>query len=102
MPLDNKGFRGYVSQLNIYNRALDFNSEIPDTLTSPRVAYSGTILRWNEFVYYKGVQPVYPSRASTDGCAVGTSCVKHGMILYIKKRKCGLIAKEMTLHKRPK
>ncbi|XP_071129049.1 uncharacterized protein [Mytilus edulis] len=77
MPLDNQGFRGYVSQLNIYNRALDFNSEIPDTLTSPRVAYPGTILRWNEFVYYKGVQPVYPSRASTDGCAVGTSCVKH-------------------------
>lgn len=79
-PINNEGFRGYVSQLNIYSRSLSFTTEIPDIYTSPRQIFDSTILRWNEFVLYKGVQPSYPSRASRNGCTTGTNCVKNGMI----------------------
>ena len=79
-PIDNEGFRGYVSQLNIYSRSLSFTTEIPEIYTNPRQIFDNTILRWNEFVLYKGVQPSYPSKASRYGCATGTNCVKNGMI----------------------
>lgn len=57
---------------------MSFNTEIPEIYASPRRIYTGTILQWNEFALYKGVQPVYPSKASKNGCAVGTNCVKNG------------------------
>ncbi|XP_052071119.1 uncharacterized protein LOC127709553 [Mytilus californianus] len=75
----NEGFKGYISQLNIYNRALDFESEIAVIHSKPQVVFIGAILRWDEFVLHKGVRPVYPSHASREGCVLGKSCIKKGI-----------------------
>jgi hypothetical protein len=78
----NQGFRGYVSQLNVYNRALDFENEMPRLLTEPRRIFSGTILRWNEFIYHRGVQPVYPSSAQKQ--CTGSNCVTNCKFLLFR------------------
>lgn len=81
-PEDDKGFRGYVSQLNVYNRALDFETETPLLHNDPRKVFSGSILRWNEFIYHRGVQPVYPSSAqkqcSGSNCITNSKCLLGG------------------------
>lgn len=72
MPKAADGFRGYVSQLNIYNRGLSFENEMPQLIPDPRKVFSGSILRWNEFVHHRGVQPVYPSSAQKP--CTGANC----------------------------
>lgn len=72
-PRVNQGFRGYISQLNIYDRSLSFENEMPQLITDPRKVFTGTILRWNEFVYHRGVQPIYPSTAQK--VCTGSNCV---------------------------
>lgn len=81
----NEGFKGYISQLNIYNRALDFETEIAVIHSKPQVVFIGAILRWNEFILHKGVRPVYPSHASREGCVLGKSCITQGRIFLIDR-----------------
>ncbi|XP_062611525.1 uncharacterized protein LOC134273339 [Saccostrea cucullata] len=85
-PRVGSGFRGYVSQLNIYNRALSFETEMPQLITEPRKVFDGTILRWNEFIYHRGVQPVYPSSAQKQ--CTGSNCVTYNKVYPIFKTPC--------------
>ncbi|XP_061175426.1 uncharacterized protein LOC133184388 [Saccostrea echinata] len=85
-PTVGAGFRGYVSQLNIYNRALSFENEMPQLITDPRKVFDGTILRWNEFIYHRGVQPVYPSSAQKQ--CTGNNCVTYNKVYPIFKTPC--------------
>ncbi|KAK3579233.1 hypothetical protein CHS0354_033303 [Potamilus streckersoni] len=56
------GFRGYISQVNVYNRPLDFVSEIPQLVTKPKIVFiPGSILQWNEYSLIHGVRQVIPS-----------------------------------------
>lgn len=77
VPKVNVGFRGYVSQLNIYNRRLSFENEIPQLIPDPRKVFSGSILHWNEFVYHRGVKVVYPSSAQKP-------CTEANCLVYSK------------------
>ncbi|XP_071129047.1 uncharacterized protein [Mytilus edulis] len=90
----NEGFKGYISQLNIYNRALDFETEIAVIHSKPQVVFIGAILRWNEFILHKGVQPVYPSHASREGCVLGKSCITQ----VINKRPPSIVNCPSDLH----
>ncbi|XP_065923868.1 uncharacterized protein [Magallana gigas] len=86
MPKVNGGFRGYVSQLNIYNRGLSFENEMPQLIPDPRKVFSGSILRWNEFVYHRGVKPVYPSSAQKP--CTGANCLAHNKKFPVFKTPC--------------
>jgi len=74
-PITEQGFRGQISQLNIYNRDLNFNTEANTINDNPRATFSNLILAWNEFKLYRGVRYVYPSTAKSCGinCVAASS-----------------------------
>jgi len=56
------GFHGCLSQINVFDRVLDFVIEIPRMLVSPYSSqYQGTLLRWAEFIKNGLVWHVQPS-----------------------------------------
>ena len=60
-PVVDKGFNGWISQLTIYNRVLQFSTEVQDALDNPQRLYPGHIFVWNEFRYSAGVNMINPS-----------------------------------------
>ena len=73
MPEFDKGFNGWISQLNIYDRILNFNTEVQEALEKSDKLFPGSIFVWNEFVYSSGVKVVNPSTASYPSCPRGFS-----------------------------
>ncbi|KAL3877080.1 hypothetical protein ACJMK2_034835 [Sinanodonta woodiana] len=75
---DKTGFRGHISQVNIYSRSLDFVNEIPQLINKPQIVFSpGLILQWNEYTLIQGVRQVIPSNVSLGSCQqpLSTSCI---------------------------
>ena len=75
------GFNGYITQVSLYNRELDFREKL--TLqgnTNPYINFTGAVMLWGEFLLYPGATRVYPSKADVS-CSRGftdfPACTTH-------------------------
>ncbi|XP_041364262.1 uncharacterized protein LOC121379679 [Gigantopelta aegis] len=60
-PVVDKGFNGWISQLTIYNRVLEFSTEVQEALDYPQRLFPDFSFVWNEFIYSAGVKMINPS-----------------------------------------
>ncbi|XP_033757427.1 proprotein convertase subtilisin/kexin type 5-like [Pecten maximus] len=74
-PIEDKGFYGCLSQVNLYNRNLSFLNEGPRIITSPQIYFSNVVLAWNEYILYRGVNTVAPSFAARGACTGNVLCM---------------------------
>ncbi|XP_021378486.1 sushi, von Willebrand factor type A, EGF and pentraxin domain-containing protein 1-like [Mizuhopecten yessoensis] len=73
-PIEDKGFYGCLSQINLYNRDLNFNDESPVIINDPQIHFSGVVLGWNEYALYRGVSTIVPSFVSLSECSGNPLC----------------------------
>ncbi|ESP03827.1 hypothetical protein LOTGIDRAFT_230171 [Lottia gigantea] len=76
-PIMNQGFRGWISQVNLYSSVVDFETEIPQLLKTPQKVFndSNPVQLWSDYELMRNVQRVPQSTIQhpKDSCPRGFS-----------------------------